>query len=304
MPLLRPRPASPVVVALRPADVPAAAAVLSEGIAFTPKVMACILEARAASGTLPVLLGAHDPAGGPLLGAALLDPVRPVAGGRLFARVAVAPAARGRGVASALVRALAAVRPAGSLPLSVEIDLADVHAQAVAARWGAVPYQRSLSLELDLAVPTPAAPWPAGVTVEALSPQSAEEQWRAAFAVYAEAATDLPDREGAPAPSYDMFRAQSGGGVHLARRSGAPVGVIGAGPDGPDSWYLFFTGTVPAVRRSGVARVLKDALHAQARACGIRRLTTSTLDVNVPMLRLNASLGYRTVGGILRLQVA
>lgn len=309
MTLLHPRPVQPAVLVapLEPADIAVAAALLSEGIAFTPEVMARILEARAASGTLPTLFGARGAPGGPLLGAGLLDPLRPVAGGRLFARVAVTLPARGQGIASALARALSQTLPPGALPLSIEVDLQDVHAQAVATRWGAVAYQRSLSLELDLtgevAVPQPAGP--PGVTIEPLSEQCPERCWQDAFAVYAEAAMDLPDRAGAPAPSYDMFRAQTDDepGVHLARLHGVPVGLIGAGPDGPDTWYLFFTGTVPSVRRSGVARALKVALHADARARGVRRLTTSTLDVNEPMLRLNSSLGYRVAGGIVRLQL-
>ncbi len=268
--------------------------------------MARIFEARAAAGTLPVLLGARYAADGPLVGAALLDTVRPVAGGRWFMRVGVALPGRGRGVGSALYAAVRAHLPPGSPPLSVEVDVDDVHAQEVCAHWGGVAYQRSLQLELDLTAARPApTPPPPGVVVHPLSDRSPEQLWQAAFGVYTAAALDLPDRAGAPAPSYDMFRAQidHAPGLHLAWRDGRPVGLSGAGPDGPDTWYVFFTGTLGSVRRGGVARALKHALHATAVANGVQRLTTSTLDVNTPMLRLNAELGYRVTGGIVRLQV-
>ena len=92
-------------------------------------------------------------------------------------------------------------------------------------------------------------------------------------------------------------------GVLVAWRDGTPVGVPAAVADEPGSWYVFFTGTLHSARRSGVARALKTALHRTAAAEGVRTLATSTLDVNEPMLRLNASLGYRVTGRVDRYEV-
>ena len=303
------RPHCPAVLGrLRPPEYAAAADLLAQGIAFSPEVLTRILRARESAGTLPTLLAARDGCSGALLGAGLLDPHRPVAGGRLFTRVAVASDARNHGIGSALARAVAQSRRTDRRRLSVEVDAHDRTSLAVATRWGAVPYQRSLSLELDLTHDVErwtTAPRRQDVTVQALRPDSVDQDWHAAFAVYAAAALDLPDRAGAPAPSYEMFRAQidHAPGVHVAWRDGTPVGVSCAGPDDGDSWYVFFTGTLGSARRTGVARVLKAALHRTAAAAGVRRLSTSTLDVNTPMLALNASLGYRITGGVVRMQV-
>jgi GNAT superfamily N-acetyltransferase len=199
--------------------------------------------------------------------------------------------------------------PVGHPPLCVEVAGDDERSQAVTRRFGGVEYQRSLSLELDLTGDAwrfaSLAPERAGVTVQSMRPDATEEQWQAAFAVYASASLDLPDRAGAPAPSYDMFRAQTdhSPGVHLAWRDGSPVGISGAGLDGPGAWYVFFTGTLASERRTGVARALKNALHRTAHGEGVRTLATSTLSNNTPMLTLNAALGYRITGAVARFAI-
>lgn len=298
-----------LIAPLEPEDVPQAAGLLAQGTAFSPEVMARIFAARAAAGSAPTLLAARSPLGGRLLGAGLVDPHRPVAGGRLFARAAVAPGARGRGTGRALVAALLETLPGGAAPLSVEVDLADRRSQAFAERCGGVAYQRSLALELDLLDPVRPAGTrtavPSGLTVQAVPEHASEQQWREAFAVYASASLDLPDRAGAPEPSWEMFRAQTenASSVLLARRHGEPVGISAAVADDPEHWYVLFTGTLRPVRRSGVARALKTALHQAVQDRGGRWVSTSTLDVNVPMLTLNAAFGYRRSGGVVRFQV-
>ncbi|MDQ6650144.1 MAG: GNAT family N-acetyltransferase [Actinomycetota bacterium] len=306
-----------VIGALRPGELPALAAVLADGLAFAPRVMEKLLAGRIASGSAPLLLVARRPGGSrsEVLGGALLDTVRPVAGGRLFTRVGVAPIWQGRGVGRALAAALCAELPPVRPPLSVEIDPADARSSAIGAHWGLRPYQRSLRLEYDLTTPAPGAghdlrPGHDGhpaVRVSRLNDggEPSEASWRQAFEVYATVSLDLPDRAGAPQPDYTMFRAQLplAVGVHLAWVDGRPVGVSAAAPAQDDQWCIFLTGSVRAARRSGVARALKAAVHQTARQQGARSISTSTLESNLAMLSLNRSLGYRVVGGISRLEI-
>jgi len=271
-----------------------------------------VLSGRIRGASAPLLLAAHRhcgcPGEPPLLGAALLDTVRPVAGGRWFARVAVDPTSRGQGVGKALALALDRALPTDRPPLSVEIDSSDARSRVIGLSWGLAPYQRSLRLEYDVtsapAIVPEAGSWPGGVTVTSLPPDADEASWRQAFAVYAAVSLDLPDRAGAPEPDYTMFRAQLPllAGVHIAWREGAPVGISVAAPTDDDHWYIFLTGSLRAERRTGVARAVKAAVHETVRRHGTRIVTTSTLETNVAMLRLNASLGYRIVGGISRFQ--
>ena len=52
------------------------------------------------------------------------------------------------------------------------------------------------------------------------------------------------------------------------------------------------TAVLPEYRRRGIGRALKLRLHAYARAEGYREIHTSNARENVPMVRLNESLGY------------
>jgi GNAT superfamily N-acetyltransferase len=73
-----------------------------------------------------------------------------------------------------------------------------------------------------------------------------------------------------------------------------------AGPGGSE-WAVIFTGTRPAYRGRGLSRVAKQALHQLAARRGASGLTTTNEAGNTGIRALNASLGYRVVGGEVRM---
>jgi len=76
------------------------------------------------------------------------------------------------------------------------------------------------------------------------------------------------------------------------------VGVSSLRREGEDSLRIGLTGVLPGFRRRGIGRALKLRVHAWARANRMREIHTSTAASNKPMVALNDSLGYVTVGSI------
>ncbi|MCG5460687.1 GNAT family N-acetyltransferase [Micromonospora sp. MED01] len=62
-----------------------------------------------------------------------------------------------------------------------------------------------------------------------------------------------------------------------------------------DRMWSDFTGSVPAYRGRGLARLAKTAALHRAAANGVRVAYTSNDEANAPMLAINARLGYRPV---------
>jgi GNAT superfamily N-acetyltransferase len=83
-------------------------------------------------------------------------------------------------------------------------------------------------------------------------------------------------------------------GVPAAMTSGAPR------PDG--GWTIIYSGTRPDHRGRGLARLVKDALHAEVRRRGGTDVETMNEERNVAIRALNASLGYEAVSGEYRLR--
>ena len=78
----------------------------------------------------------------------------------------------------------------------------------------------------------------------------------------------------------------------------ASVGVVNLGVRGERGW-IGGLGVVPSARRRGVGRALMEAVHDQARARGIRRISLEVIEANaagVPPLR-RARLRSDTVAG-------
>ena len=79
----------------------------------------------------------------------------------------------------------------------------------------------------------------------------------------------------------------------VATIGGMYVGVSGGRRGGSDDVLdIGITAVLPLYRRRGIARALKLRLHAYARAEGYREIHTSNTRENVPMVKLNESLGY------------
>ncbi|RLP91790.1 GNAT family N-acetyltransferase [Micromonospora sp. BL4] len=62
-----------------------------------------------------------------------------------------------------------------------------------------------------------------------------------------------------------------------------------------DRMWSDYTGTIPAYRGRGLARLAKTAALHRAAAGGVRVAYTSNDEANAPMLAINARLGYRAV---------
>ncbi len=73
-------------------------------------------------------------------------------------------------------------------------------------------------------------------------------------------------------------------------------------PDSPGTLFQELTGTLPAYRGLGLARVLKQLTIAYARANGFEQIVTWMEDTNRPMLAINAAYGFRRETGLVLLE--
>jgi ribosomal protein S18 acetylase RimI-like enzyme len=80
----------------------------------------------------------------------------------------------------------------------------------------------------------------------------------------------------------------------IAYRSGRPIGLANLGVRGEDGW-IGGVGVVASARRSGVGRELMDAVHAEARVRGLRRVWLEVIDANTAAIALYRELGYEHV---------
>jgi GNAT superfamily N-acetyltransferase len=75
-------------------------------------------------------------------------------------------------------------------------------------------------------------------------------------------------------------------------------------PEGPSSWYSWFTGVLPEARGKGVAVALKAGALALARRQGAEVMRTNNDVLNLPVIGLNETLGYRREPGLRRLHAS
>jgi GNAT superfamily N-acetyltransferase len=79
----------------------------------------------------------------------------------------------------------------------------------------------------------------------------------------------------------------------VAFRDGEPVGFANLAVRGDEGW-LGGVGVVLSARRSGIGRVLMDAIHEQARERGLKRVWLEVIVENTGAFALYEKLGYRT----------
>jgi mycothiol synthase len=212
---------------------------------------------------------------------------------------------RRRGLGSALLRAAAtwAVEH-GAEELDTRVEADDEESVGFALRRGFGVHSRELGLELQLhgLEPGPVDP-PAGIEIALLAERA--ELAAGAYSVGVEALPDIPGNEDWTPPPFDEFAANNlrGLAVFVAVADGEVVGYakLHARPDGRTADHGM-TAVKRAWRGRGIATSLKRAEIAWAKAHGIERLTASNEERNVPMQRLNASLGYRPVPGRVQLR--
>jgi GNAT superfamily N-acetyltransferase len=231
------------------------------------------------------------------------------AGGRAMADMYVLPDARGSGVGRALLDVLAAETGARGLP-GVLSSLADDDESSLAAvrGWGCteVGHHRESVLELDELDDTALEPLvrrvtESGLVLEALGPDTDDDEWRRVYDVVDPLWADAPDAEGASeSMPYEVWRGffSSPDYVLVARRDGAVVAadmLMDRAKD--DALNILFIAVAPEARGLGLAAALM-ARHAQLmRDSGHRRLYTQNMDQNSRILAANDRVGFRVVNG-------
>jgi len=224
------------------------------------------------------------------------------------ADASVIPAHRRRGIGGAILRAVSAhARGVGGTALVGEAHEDDPGSLAFLARRGFEEVERQKGVALDLAAveaPEPAAPEGIEIVTRAERSDLAEGM----YAVGLEAGRDIPGRDAEHSPTFEQWRA-----FELDRPSRRPElsfvaldggTVVGfASLDGlGDVAYNGLTAVARSHRRRGVARALKLRQIAAARAAGFRLLVTESEERNEPMRRLNESLGYLPIPGMVVLR--
>ncbi|MEU8260792.1 GNAT family N-acetyltransferase [Micromonospora sp. NPDC048999] len=207
----------------------------------------------------------------------------------------VHPAHRGRGVGTALLdTALGHLRVVGARRVRTWSQPGSL---PFARRHGFTPSRELRYSALDLR-PTPPMPEPPpGVR---LLP-AAEVDPRRIYQVDAESSLDEPGDIPTDAMGYDTWRYEVWDNLGLDRDAstvaevdGTPTAISLVIRDGDRMWSGY-TGTVPAHRGRGLARLAKQAALHRAATAGVRTAYTSNDEANAPMLAVNARLGYRPV---------
>jgi GNAT superfamily N-acetyltransferase len=214
--------------------------------------------------------------------------------------ITVLPSLRKRGVGSALLETVSTwSQDHGVEELETSVESDDAESLAFALRRGFREHSREVGLELKLSdLEPPAINAPAGVEIVLLSDHP--ELATGAYEVGAEALPDIPGSEDWTPPPFEQFLA-----AHLR---GLAIFVAVAGEEvvgyaklhekaGGDTATHGMTALKRAWRGRGIAKALKRAQIAWAKANGIERLAATNEERNAAMQHINASLGYREVPG-------
>ncbi|MDG4806432.1 GNAT family N-acetyltransferase [Micromonospora sp. WMMD1120] len=207
----------------------------------------------------------------------------------------VHPEHRRRGIGTALLTAATEhLRP---------LDIRRVRTMALpdglpfARRHGYGPSRevRYSALELDALPPLPEPP--PGVRLLPI----VDLDPRLLYAADVAAAADEPGDEPVDSISYENWRYDVWDNLGLDKSASTTAEVDGevvafslVKRDGDRMWSDF-TGTIPAYRGRGLARLAKTAALHRAAASGVRVAYTSNDEANGPMLAVNTRLGYRPV---------
>jgi len=215
-----------------------------------------------------------------------------------FARgdIAVVPAARRRGVGSAMLAEISARAHAlGKDTIQGEAKESDAESRAFLEHRGFVQVGAEKAVVLDLAtIEPPDVDPPAGIRIAS----RAEEPDRldGMYAIAVQADEDIPGSAGVQ--TYAQWRAQD-----IDKPSRRPelcfIALAGEEVVGyavlqayGDEAFHGLTATRRDWRGKGVATALKRAQIAAAKRAGFRRLLTESEERNEPMRRLNEKLGF------------
>ncbi|MCX5067859.1 GNAT family N-acetyltransferase [Micromonospora lupini] len=207
----------------------------------------------------------------------------------------VHPEHRRRGIGTALLTAATDyLRPLGIRRVRA---MAQPDALPFARHHGYEPSRevRYSALDLD---PAPALPEsPPGVRLRPIADLDPHLLYVADVASAADEPGDVP----VDAKSYESWQYDVWDNLGLDKAASTAVEVDGAvvafslvKRDGDRMWSDY-TGSIPAYRGRGLARLAKTAALHRAAATGVRVAYTSNDEANAPMLAINARLGYRPV---------
>jgi len=223
--------------------------------------------------------------------------VHPLAREHAEAHLVVVPAARRRGIGSALLAELAGhAHATGRHLLQGEVREDDAESRSYFDRRGyeVVGGEKAVALDLTSCETLDIAP-PPGVRIvsRAERPDLLEQLYRVGL----EALEDIPGTT--DIPSFELWRS-----IEVDRPTRIPelffIALAGEEVIGyatMDDFGRHGHHGLTAVRRSwrrrGVATALKHAQIAAAKERGFHRLVTGNEERNLPMRNLNAKLGYR-----------
>jgi len=218
---------------------------------------------------------------------------------RVRITVQVVPAYRGSGIGTALAeRVIARAADAGAASLLVVVN-DDEPSKAFAVRRGFALGRALSHSAADLSAVPDAPPVPEGVRVADFDAVDPRSLWEAL------AATGDDDPSGlSGVPSYEDWLA--GDWHHPELRRDLSIAALdgdtvlaftttSADPERKVIWTAS-TGTVPAARGRGLAKLVKSVALGRARDAGLSTAFTGNDANNKPMLAVNEWLGYRVAG--------
>ena len=221
-----------------------------------------------------------------------------------YAELGVAPGFKGHGVGGALYEALSEhVRGLGKSELQLEVGEDDGGAIAFLEKRGYREIERQKALELDLGSIEPETPAiPEGVEIAPWVERP--DILPRMYELHREANADIPGLDAETTPSFDDWRAQEldrpGRRHDLSFVAFTPHEVVGSAALMvlPAGGFHGLTAVARTWRRRGLARALKQSQIVAAKAAGLRKLYTESEERNEPMRRLNESLGFRPIPGM------
>lgn len=223
--------------------------------------------------------------------------VYPWAPGHAEAHLVVVPTARGRGVGSELLAAVAeTARAAGKAEIQGQAREDDHESRAYFERRGFAVVGGEKAVALDLAASEPRVPEPPeGVRI--VSRAERPDLLEKLYPLVLEAVDDIPGAT--DHPTYEQWRAVDVDRptrrpelFFIALAGDEPIGYAVMDDLGSDVQHGLTTVT-RAWRRRGVATALKLAQISAARDAGFRRAVTGSEERNESMRTLNEKLGYR-----------
>jgi GNAT superfamily N-acetyltransferase len=220
--------------------------------------------------------------------------------------VTVPPLQRRRGAGTALYRALSEwARERGIETLIAVVADNDPESTAFAERRGFVEERREKGVTLDLAaIEAPRVEPPEGVEIVPWAERP--ELARGIYEVSVEASPDVPGYEDEEHEPFEAWLEHDMSGpsdkpeatfVAVAGDEVAGYAKFSLNTARPTHAYHDLTAVKRAWRGRGVARALKAAQIAWAKANGYEELRTQNDERNEPIRRLNAEFGYRPAIG-------